>query len=84
MKSFERLVLSHLKATTDPLLDPLQFTYRANRSVDGCCQHGSPLHPPAPGLPRNLCQDPVCGLQLCIQHNHPSSAAGQALPAKCA
>ena len=25
MKSFERLVLSHLKAITDPLLDPLQF-----------------------------------------------------------
>uniref|UniRef100_A0A8C4DKS3 Reverse transcriptase domain-containing protein n=1 Tax=Dicentrarchus labrax TaxID=13489 RepID=A0A8C4DKS3_DICLA len=33
MKSFERLVLSHLKAITDPLLDPLQFAYRANRSV---------------------------------------------------
>ena len=30
MKSFERLVLS----ITDPLLDPMQFTYRANRSVD--------------------------------------------------
>ncbi|KAK9536483.1 hypothetical protein VZT92_006258 [Zoarces viviparus] len=34
MKSFERLVLSHLKTLTDPLLDPLQFAYRANRSVD--------------------------------------------------
>ncbi len=34
MKSFECLVLSHLKAITDPLLDPLQFTYRANRSAD--------------------------------------------------
>ncbi|KAK3549702.1 hypothetical protein QTP86_007167 [Hemibagrus guttatus] len=34
MKSFERLVLSYLKDITDPLLDPLQFTYRANRSVD--------------------------------------------------
>ena len=34
MKSFERLVLSHLKTITDPLLDPLQFTYRASRSVD--------------------------------------------------
>ncbi len=31
MKSF---VLSHLKAMNDPLLDPLQFVYRANRSVD--------------------------------------------------
>ena len=34
MKSFEHLVLSYLKAITDPLLDPLQFAYRANRSVD--------------------------------------------------
>uniref|UniRef100_A0A3B4FQ53 Reverse transcriptase domain-containing protein n=1 Tax=Pundamilia nyererei TaxID=303518 RepID=A0A3B4FQ53_9CICH len=34
MKSFERLVLSHLKTLTAPLLDPLQFAYRANRSVD--------------------------------------------------
>ena len=34
MKAFERLVLLHLNAITDPLLDPLQFAYRANRSVD--------------------------------------------------
>ncbi|KAK9535832.1 hypothetical protein VZT92_008187 [Zoarces viviparus] len=34
MKSFARLVLSHLKTLTDPLLDPMQFAYRANRSVD--------------------------------------------------
>ncbi|KAK3570559.1 hypothetical protein QTP86_022509 [Hemibagrus guttatus] len=34
MKSFEHLVLSYLKDITDPLLDPLQFAYRANRSVD--------------------------------------------------
>eukprot|EP00064_Thunnus_orientalis_P000893 superscaffoldBa00000052_g894 len=33
-KSFECLVLSHLKSITDPLLDPLKFAYRANRSVD--------------------------------------------------
>ena len=34
MKSFERLVLSHLKDITVPLLDPLQFAYRSqNRSV---------------------------------------------------
>ncbi|KAK0131045.1 hypothetical protein N1851_034255 [Merluccius polli] len=29
MKSFECLVPSHLKTLTDPLLDPLQFAYRA-------------------------------------------------------
>ncbi|KAK3529058.1 hypothetical protein QTP70_014852, partial [Hemibagrus guttatus] len=34
MKSFQRLVLSYLKDITDPLLNPLQFAYRANRSVD--------------------------------------------------
>ncbi len=34
MKSFEKLVLAHLKDITGPLLDPLQFAYRANRSVD--------------------------------------------------
>ncbi|KAK3538756.1 hypothetical protein QTP86_015647 [Hemibagrus guttatus] len=34
MKSFECLMLSYLKDITDPLLDSLQFAYRANRSVD--------------------------------------------------
>ncbi|KAL6108669.1 uncharacterized protein ACO6RY_11962 [Pungitius sinensis] len=34
MKSFVRLVQSHLKFLTDPLLEPLQFAYRASRSVD--------------------------------------------------
>ncbi|KAL0149020.1 hypothetical protein M9458_055635, partial [Cirrhinus mrigala] len=34
MKSFEKLVLAYLKNITGPLLDPLQFAYRANRSVN--------------------------------------------------
>ncbi|XP_056284891.1 uncharacterized protein LOC130203019 [Pseudoliparis swirei] len=34
MKSFERLVLTHLKDITGPLLEPLHFAYCANRSVD--------------------------------------------------
>ncbi len=34
MKSFEKLVLAHLKDIAGPSLDPLQFAYRANRSVD--------------------------------------------------
>ncbi|KAL0165593.1 hypothetical protein M9458_037437, partial [Cirrhinus mrigala] len=33
MKSFERLVLAYLKDITGPLLDPLQFAYRANRDL---------------------------------------------------
>ncbi len=40
MKSFERLVLAHLKDSTGPLLDPLQFAYRANRSVDDAVNMG--------------------------------------------
>lgn len=40
MKSFERLVLTHLKDITGPLLDPLQFAYRANRSVDDAVNMG--------------------------------------------
>ncbi len=40
MKSFERLVLAHLKDFTGPLLDPLQFAYRANRSVDDAVNMG--------------------------------------------
>ncbi|XP_062852418.1 GDNF family receptor alpha-like [Trichomycterus rosablanca] len=34
MKVFERLILAYLKTITNSLLDPLQFAYRANRSVD--------------------------------------------------
>ncbi len=40
MKSFERLILAYLKASTEPLLDPLQFAYRANRSVDDAVNMG--------------------------------------------
>lgn len=34
LNPFEPPVLSHLKPIIDPHLDPLQFTYTANRSVD--------------------------------------------------
>ncbi len=40
MKSFEKLVLAHLKDITGPLLDLLQFAYRANRSVDDAVNMG--------------------------------------------
>ncbi len=40
IKSFERLVLAYLKACTRPLLDPLQFAYRANRSMDDAVNMG--------------------------------------------
>ena len=34
MKCFERLVLAHLKNSFPPTLDPHQFAYRSNRSID--------------------------------------------------
>ncbi len=40
MKSLERLVLAYLKDIPRPLLDPLQFAYRANRSVDDDVNEG--------------------------------------------
>ncbi len=40
MKSLERVVLAYLKDITRPLLDPLQFSYRANRSVDDAVNMG--------------------------------------------
>ncbi len=40
IKSRERLVLAYLKDITRPLLDPLQFTYRENRSVNDAVNMG--------------------------------------------
>lgn len=40
INSFEGLILSHLKDVTDALLDPLLYTYRANRSVDDAMNMG--------------------------------------------
>ncbi len=40
MKLLERLVLSYLKDIPRPLLDTLQFSYRANRSVDDAVNMG--------------------------------------------
>ncbi len=40
VKSFEKLVLAHLKDITGSLLDPLQFAYIANRSVDDVVNTG--------------------------------------------
>ncbi len=40
MKSFETLFLAYLKASIGLLLDPRQFAYRANRSVDDAVNIG--------------------------------------------
>jgi len=40
MKSFEKLVLAHLKDISGLSLDHLQFAYRANRSVDDTVNMG--------------------------------------------
>ncbi len=68
MKSIERLVLAYPKDITRPLLDPLQFAYRANRSVDDAVNmglHYIPQHLDKPG--NYASQDLICGLQLGLQ-----------------
>ena len=69
MKVFERLVLVHLKSITDPLLDPLQFVYRANRSTDNTVNMA--LH---------YVLNPVRGLQLGLQHHPPAYSGAPAEP----
>lgn len=52
--------------------------HRANRLAEQCCQHGSPLHRPAPGHLRNLC----LGLFSRLHCQHPRFAGWQPLPAE--
>ncbi|KAK3520771.1 hypothetical protein QTP70_032339 [Hemibagrus guttatus] len=66
MKSFERLVLAYLKDITGPLLSPLQFVYRANRSVDDAVNMGLHYilqHLDRPGNYAKI----ICGLQHFLQ-----------------
>ncbi|KAL0166153.1 hypothetical protein M9458_037997, partial [Cirrhinus mrigala] len=62
MKSFEKLVLAYLKNITGPLLDPLQFAYRANMSVDDAVNMGLHFILQHLDRPRTYVRDPVCGL----------------------
>lgn len=80
MRSLERLVLAH-QDITGPLLEPLQFTYQANRSVDDVVNMGLHYIPQHLDSPRNVCKDPVRGLQLGAQHHHPRGLSHQTHPA---
>lgn len=90
MKSFEQLVLSHLKAITDPLLDPLQFTYRTYRSMDNAVNMASTLstsvwttREPMPCISSALATPRLCSFSATLLsiHNQPHlhSASGQLL-----
>ncbi|KAI4897837.1 hypothetical protein NFI96_027483, partial [Prochilodus magdalenae] len=67
-KCFERLVMTHIKATIDVTVDPHQYAYRRNRSTDDAISSGSHCpHPPgAEGL---LCPYALCGLHIRFQHH---------------
>lgn len=56
MEVLEHLVLAHPKKITDPELDPLQFAYRANRSIEDAVNM-SLLCPGTSGHHRQRCQD---------------------------
>jgi hypothetical protein len=46
MKCFERLVMAHMNSILPDTLDPLQFTYRLNRSTDDAITlHTALSHP---------------------------------------
>ncbi len=68
MKSFKRLVLAYMKACTRPLLDPLQFAYRVNRSVYDTVNMGLHFILQTSGQTRDVCEDPVCRRQLHKSH----------------
>ena len=59
MKSFECIVLNHLKTVTTPLMDPYQFAYRANKSVEDTVNKFRKFR-------KHICPHPVHGFQLCI------------------
>ena len=67
IKSFDRFVLNHLKDITEPLLDPLQVAYWANRSVDDRVNMG--LHFIFQHLEKHLLQ------HLYHQHWHPPAGS---------
>ena len=75
MKSFEHLVLAHLKSITDSILDPYSLPTEPTGlwTTQLTWPSSSPYSTWTP-------QDPVFGLQLCLQHHHPRPASGQALP----
>ncbi len=52
-------MLAYLKDITGPPAVCLQ----SNQACGQCSQHGISLHPVAFGQTRDLCEDPVCGLQ---------------------
>ncbi len=86
MKSFERLVLAYLKDITGTLLDLLQFTYWANRSVDDAVDLGLLCvlqHLDSPSA-RILFVDLCVCVELGVQHHHPRHPSLQTHPAYCA
>ncbi len=81
MKSLERLVLAYLKDITRPMLDALQFAYRANRSVDDAVNMG--LHYITPRQTWELRKDLICGLHLSLQYHHAWPSLRQSDTALC-
>lgn len=66
-----------LEDNTDLTFDPLQFAYRPNRTR--CFKSSPSLHPPAPGLLWNLCQDSISGFRFHIQLHYRSCVTGYAV-----
>jgi len=71
MKNLEKLVMKHIKSIIPDSLDPLQFAYRPNRSVDNVISLR--LHTALEHLQEgHLRQTVVYRVQLCVHHIVPS------------
>ncbi len=63
---------SNLRSSCWPTWRTLLEPCLPSKQVCGwCSQHGIALHPPTSVQTRDLCKDPVCGLQLRFLHHHP-------------
>ncbi|KAI4879937.1 hypothetical protein NFI96_005972 [Prochilodus magdalenae] len=68
-KCFERLVMTHIKATIDVTVDPHQYAYRRNRSTDDAIS--SVVHTALTHLEQKDSYVPyaLCGLHFRLQHH---------------
>ncbi|KAK3508522.1 hypothetical protein QTP70_031810 [Hemibagrus guttatus] len=76
MKCFERLVMRHIKTQLLPSLDPLQFAYHPNHSMDDAITttlHLSLTHLDNKDTYKDAYTTAAHRLQYSIQHNHPSA-----------
>jgi hypothetical protein len=72
MKCFEKLVMAHINSIIPDVLDPLQFAYLPNRSIDDAISIA--LYTALTHLDKRNTYVRMYRLQLRVQHNCPLQA----------